>query len=162
MLKPKQKRKIRAYKLKYMHDMSHQEIADNLGLSYDTIAHYFREEEMQQIRKLWDEEEIEFMRFQALQEIQDVKRNGRNYISRALQHEEADDSTFLRAEKEERELLKDYIKMMQELDIFQKPEDRVEKTEKKDTESVRKDLSEIYEKYHGDSKEEEVEQDVDG
>jgi len=99
------------------------------------------------------------MRFQALQELQDVKRNGRDYISRALQHDEADDKTFLRAEKEERELLKDYIKMMQELDIFQKPKDRKEVTEKQSTESVRRDLSSLYEKHHGESKEgqEEVE-----
>jgi len=159
MLKPKQKRKMRAYKLKYMHDMSHQEIADNLGLSYDTIAHYFREEELQEVRKLWDEEEIEFMRFQALQELQDVKRNGRDYISRALQHEEADDKTFLRAEKEERELLKDYIKMMQELDIFQKPKERKEIKEK-GSESVEFNISWM-EDTAKSAKEEEQEEEVE-
>jgi len=160
-LKPKQKRKMQAYKQKYLQNKSHQEIADQMGLSYDTIASYFREEEMEEIRKLYDEEEIEFMRFQAFQEIQDVKRNGRDYISRAIQHEEADDTTFLRAEKEERELMKDWIEMMQEISVFKKPKERKEVEQKGSAkeEEFTERLQEAYQEL--EQEEEEVEQSAD-
>ena len=140
---PKDKRILEAHRRRYQQNQNLQEIADAMGKSYDTIRSYFRSESTERIKQLYDEDELEFMRLQIKQEVEDVKRNGKDYISRAIQHEDADDKTLLRAQKEARGLFKDYIHMLQELGILEKPKERKE-VEQTSKESTADKLAEYY------------------
>jgi len=143
---PRDKRILEAHRRRYQQDQNYEEIAEAMGKSYDTIRDYFREESTERIKQLYDEDELEFMRLQLLNEIENSTTNAKSHLSRALEHPEVRASDLKGASKEEQKIIQRKINMLQELGVVPKPKDRKEVTKTEDTQDVRKELAEIYNK----------------
>ncbi|MFB6225020.1 MAG: hypothetical protein ABEI13_01010 [Candidatus Paceibacteria bacterium] len=155
---PRDKRVLKAHRKRYVENKDLSTIAEEMGYNYDTIRDYFRDDSTERIKQMYDEDELEFMRLQLFQEIRDAKTNAKSYVSKAVSGD-TDESTYLKASKEEEKVLERYIKMLQELSLLPKPKERKEVEETKDVSKVREELAEIYRKKQ--EKEERVEQSGD-
>jgi len=141
---PRDKRVLKAHRKRYIEDKDLSTIAQELGKSYDTIRDYFRDDSTERIKQLYDEDELEFLRLQLFQEMKDAKKNAKNYVSKAVSHPEADDKTYLKANKEEQEIPKRFIKCAQELGIFEKPKERKEHIDKGRSDDVLERMQKAY------------------
>lgn len=141
---PKDKRVLKAHRKRYVEDKSLDTIAQELGKSYDTIRDYFRDESTERIKQLYDDEQIEFLRLQLLNMADNAQQNSKSHLSRALSHERASASDFIRASKREQEIPMKYIEMLQEIGILEKPKERKE-VQKTETDDTREKLAEYYE-----------------
>jgi len=123
---PRDKRVLKAHRKRYVEDKNLETIAQEMGYSYDTIRDYFRSDSTERIKRLYDEEEIEFLRLQLLNMADNARKNAESYVSRAVGHETTTASDLNRAAKEEQEIPKRYAEMLQELGIIDKPKERKE------------------------------------
>lgn len=130
--------------MRYKQDLDNETIANRINRSISTVESYFSEKEKQEFKQIFDPEEIEFMRFQVMQEIKDAKQNSKNYISKAISHPEVDPNAYLRSAKEERQTVKDFIFMMQEIGLFDKPKERKEHEDRNTDTNLKDKLAEAY------------------
>jgi len=125
-LSGKERNMLKAAKKRWMEDKGNQTIADELGLSLNTIENYFSSEDMDQFEEFFSEEEKQYLKIQMKQRIEDGTNEAQNYISKAVSHERTRPATYVKAAKEAQKIPERYIKMMQELGVIQKPKERKE------------------------------------
>lgn len=122
---PRDKRVLKAHRKRYIEDKDLSTIAEEMGYGYDTIRDYFRDESTQRIKRLYDDEEIEFMRVQLLQELDHVSNVADECVAQAKKY--ADSSrAYNDTAKTAANVLNKRIKMLQELGLLEKPKERKE------------------------------------
>lgn len=140
---------MEAARLRYMEDLSNQEVADRIGIAEKTVRNYFSQEDMDQFKRFYSDQELFELERSLEQDIRDGEQLANNLLARAIQHDDASANTLARASKLALENRKRKVELLQELGVIQKPKERKEVEQSKDTESVRRDLSSLYEKHHG-------------
>jgi len=128
-MSPKEKRMLKAHRLRYMQDMNLQQVADELGMSYSTVRKYFSSDEAQRFKEFFSEEERQFLQVQLKQMAEEATRNALSYISDGKTIAE-NSNHYARLAKEERETVKDAIEMSQQLGLVPKPKERKEVEQK--------------------------------
>ena len=132
---PRDKRVVKAHKKRYVEDKNLSTIAEEMGYSYETIRDYFRDDSVERIKQLYDEDELEFLRLQLFQEVKEAKDRANSYLGKAVSQEDVDAVEYIRAAKEEQQVPMRFIKALQELGIIDKQPDK-EVHEKESGESV--------------------------
>lgn len=121
---------MEAHRLRYMEDLTSEEIADRIGVKPQTVRTYFADADNEKFKRFYSDQEL-FKLEQALeQDIKDGEQLANNLLARAIQHENADDKTFLRASDQALKIRERKVKLLQELGIKEKPKERKEVEEK--------------------------------
>lgn len=135
---------MEAARLYYMEDLNMREVSERMSVSYDTIRRYFSQEDMDQFKRFYSDQELFKLEQSLEQDIRDGEQLANNLLARAIQHDDADDKTFLRASDQALKIRERKVKLLQELGIKEKPKERREvKTESVD--STEDKLAEYYE-----------------
>ena len=142
---PKDKRTMEAHRLRYMEDCSNQEIADRLGISVPTVERYFSDSDNDKFKRFYSDMELWEFEKRMEQDVRDGVQLSNNLLARAIQHEKADDKTYLRASDQALKVRKRKVELLQELGILEKPKERKEVTERSKDSSSDK-LAEYYKK----------------
>lgn len=125
----KQKRLMEAARLRYMEELSNQQIADRLGVTEGTVRNYFSQEDMSQFKRFYSDQEIFQLQQSLEQDIKDGEDLANNLLARAIQHEDTKPSTYVRASKEALENRKRKVDLLQELGIIEKKPDKIKEEE---------------------------------
>jgi DNA-binding transcriptional regulator LsrR (DeoR family) len=125
-LSKKEKNMLKAAQGRWVYDWSNERIAKEIGLTKSTVDNYFSDPEMEQFEKHFSDEQIEFLKVQMQQRIEDGTKLANNLVAKGIQDESAKPSTKIKAAREAQKIPERYIKMMQELGVIQKPKERKE------------------------------------
>lgn len=120
---------MEAHRLRYMEDCSNKEIAERLGIATGTVDNYFHEADSDKFKRFYSDQEKFKLEQSLQQDIRDGEQLANNLLARAIQHDDAKPSTYVRASKEALENRKRKVELLQELGIIQKPKERKEVTE---------------------------------
>ena len=126
----KEKRVMEAHRLRYMEDLTSEEIADRLGVAAQTVRTYFSDADSEKFKRFYSDQELFELEQSLEQDIRDGEQLANNLLARAIQHDKAKPSTLARASKLALENRKRKVELLQELGIIQKPKERKEVTEK--------------------------------
>jgi len=126
----KEKRLMEAARLRYMEDCSNQEIADRIGLNEGTVRNYFSQEDMDRFKRFYSDMERFELERSLQQDVKDGEQLANNLLARAIQHDDADDKTYLRASEKALKIRERKLKLLQELGVIQKPKERKEVEQK--------------------------------
>jgi len=139
-----------------------QDVADQLNVTRQTVDRRLNSDEAKSFMKMFshrDKDELDrWFEELAARHYNKALKGLKIAIKRAAEHEDVSPQILQSCSTALLKSDEQFAKNLQEFGAIQKPKDRVEKTEKKDTSDVRQDLADVYEKYHGDSKKEEVEE----
>ncbi len=136
-MSPKEKRVMEAHRLRYMENLTAPQIAKRIGVTADTIRHYFSESESKKYKRFYSDQEL-FQLHQSLeQDVRDGNKLANNLLARAIQSDDASPSDLIRAAKEAQKIRERKIDMLQKLMILESPEDSYDDEE---ADSVREDL----------------------
>jgi membrane-associated HD superfamily phosphohydrolase len=145
----KEKRMLKAARKRWQENKDLQTVANELNLAYKTVRNYFSGDKMQRFERYYSESEKQLIDAQLEQMIKDGTSTALDIRSDLQSSEEVDARIKAKVMKEAQKIPERHIKMLQELGIISKPENGKEENGDKDTKDLRKDLAEIYEKYHG-------------
>lgn len=152
-MSPKEKRTMEAHRLRYMKDCSNQEIADRLGISVPTVERYFSESDNDKFKRFYSDMELWEFEKKMEQDVHDGVQLANNLLARAIQHDDADDKTYLRASDQALKVRKRKVELLQELGILEKPKERKEVTERsKEADDVLERLQSAYQEKQDNSK----------
>lgn len=153
-LSKKEKNMLKAAHLRYVDDMNHQQIAKDLGLSPSTISNYFSSDEMEKFERFYSEEEKRYMKVKLKEKIDQNTKIASNLVGSAAKSGDAKPSDKIRAAGVIQDIPKNYIEMMQELGIIDKPKERKE-VKQTNVDSSSDKLAELYkEKMEGEQENE--------
>lgn len=152
---------MEAHRLRYMEDLTNQEIADRLGVSLDTVKHYFSDNDNDKYKRFYSDQELFQLQQSLEQDINDGERLANNLLARAIQHEDATPNTLVRASKQALAIREKKVKLLQELGIIQKPAERKEIQETKGTDEVLSRLQSAYQELQEQEEEGGVERSVE-
>jgi len=126
----REKRVMEAHRLRYEEDLSNKEIANRIGVAESTIGDYFTESDSDKFKRFYSDRELFKLQQEIESEVRDGKKLANNLLARAIQHDDVNPSTMVRATKEAQKIPERHIEMLQELGIIQKPKERREVTQK--------------------------------
>jgi len=135
-MSPKEKRMMRSARLKYMENMSNQEIASAVGVTKGTVDNYFSSNEMQQFKRFYSDQEL----FKLQQSVEQDLKNAESIAKEALGEakKKAEDSSDYRQVAEAALKIRERkINLLQELGVLDKTEDS---SNDADTEQLRQEL----------------------
>lgn len=136
----KEKRMMEAARLRYMEDMSNQEIADRLPITEKTVRNYFSQEDMDQFKRFYSDQQIMKLERSLEQDVKDGNQLANNLLARAIQHDDADDKTLIRAAGEAQKIRQRKVELLQELGVLEKPKERSKVETDADTDELREEL----------------------
>lgn len=121
---------MEAHRLRYMEDLTCEEIAERLGVASQTVRTYFSDADNEKFKRFYSDQEIFQLEQSLEQDIRDGEQLANNLLARAIQHDKAKPSTYVRASKEALENRKRKVELLQELGVIQKPKERKEVEQK--------------------------------
>lgn len=124
----KDKRVMEAHRLRYMEDCSNKEVASRLGVSLPTVERYFSDSNNDKFKRFYSDMKLWRFERKMEQDVKDGVQLANNLLARAIQHEDADDTTYLRASDQALNVRKKKVELLQELGVLEKPKERVERT----------------------------------
>jgi len=125
-LSPKDRRMFKAAKLHYQNGLNKKEIAEELGLSHDTVRHYFSDGDMERFKRFYSDMEKMRLKQMLEQQVKDGYELSNGLIGRALEDGDASPRDKLRASKLAMENRKKLVSLLQELGALEKQAERVE------------------------------------
>lgn len=147
-LSKKEKNMLKAAQGRWVYDWSNERIAKEIGLTKSTVDNYFSDPEMEQFEKHFSDEQIEFLKVQMQQRIEDGTKLANNLVAKGIQDDDAKPHTKIKAAKEAQKIPERYIKMMQELGVIDKQPDKIKEKEKGDDTTEK--IARFYEEKEGE------------
>lgn len=137
----KEKRMMKAARLRHMENNSNSEIADKLNLSTGTVENYFSDPEMQQFKRFYSDME-KFRLQQAIEkDLSDAESIAKEALGQAKKM--ADDSSDYRQVAEAAlKIRQRKVELLQELGILEKPTEKRKVESEADTDELREELVE--------------------
>jgi len=136
-MSPKEKRMMRSARLKYMENMSNQEIASAVGVTKGTVDNYFSSNEMDKFKRFYSDQELFKLQQSVERDVKDSTSLSKDLLARVIQDDDVKNSTLIRASKEAQRIQQRKISMLQELGVLDKTEDS---SDDSDTEQLRQEL----------------------
>lgn len=144
---------MEAHRLRYMQDMKAKEIAKQIGVAESTVRHYFSDSDNDKFKRFYSDMELWEFEKKMEQDVRDGVQLANNLLARAIQHDDADDKTYLRASDQALKVRKRKVELLQELGILEKPKERKEVTERsKEADDVLERLQSAYQEKQDNSK----------
>ena len=140
-LSKKEKNMLKAARLRYIDNLTNEQIGKQIGASKNTVDNYFASDEMRKFQQYFSENEKQFLKVQLKEKVEDTSEASIDLIGRAINHEDIKPRDYLKAAKERRQTLKDHINMMEALGF---DTGEVSEQDKDDSQDMRKKLAEIY------------------
>jgi len=125
-LSPKDRRMFKAAKLHYQDGLNKKEIAEELGLSHDTVRHYFSDGDMERFKRFYSDMEKMRLKQMLEQQVKDGYELSNGLIGRALEDGDASPRDKLRASKLAMENRQKLVSLLQELGALEKQAEKVE------------------------------------
>jgi len=117
-LSAKEKRMMKAARLKHMDNMSYSEIAEHVGVAEGTVRNYFASDEMDQFKRFYSDQELFKLEQSLEQDVRDGNKLANNLLARAIQSDDVGPQVLLRAAKEAQRIRERKVDLLQELGVI--------------------------------------------
>lgn len=135
-----EKRVMEAHRLRYMEDLTSEQIAKRLNVKPQTVRTYFSDNDSEKFKRFYSDQERFRLEQSLEQDIHDAEQLADNLLARCIQHDDAGPRTLARASKLALENRKRKVELLQELGIIDKPGDDNDSEGSESTEDLRQEL----------------------